>query len=114
MPRDRAAEPCDNAFAESLVDSFKTELVTDRIWRTRSQLELAVVEYIGWFNHVRLHESLGDSRRPSTNGCTRPSSDYARRSDRVIPRPGPRQSRARLTKLGVEWCALALQPGFRP
>jgi putative transposase len=26
----------------------------------RSQLELAVVEYIGWFNHTRLHESLGD------------------------------------------------------
>jgi putative transposase len=24
------------------------------------QLELAVVEYIAWFNHDRLHESLGD------------------------------------------------------
>jgi hypothetical protein len=22
--------------------------------------ELAVVEYIGWFNHTRLHEALGD------------------------------------------------------
>jgi transposase InsO family protein len=28
------------------------------VWRTRSQLELAVVEYLG--NHTRLHESLGD------------------------------------------------------
>ncbi len=50
----------DNALAESFVDSFKTELITDRIWRTRSQLELAIVEYLGWFNNARLHESLGD------------------------------------------------------
>ena len=50
----------DNAMAESFVDSFKTELIADRVWRCRSQLELAVVEYIGWFNHDRLHSSLGD------------------------------------------------------
>ena len=50
----------DNAMAESFVDSFKTELIADRVWRTRSQLELAVVEYIGWFNHDRLHQALGD------------------------------------------------------
>jgi transposase InsO family protein len=46
--------------AESFVDTFKTELVADRSWRTRSQLELAVVEYVSWFNHERLHESLND------------------------------------------------------
>jgi putative transposase len=51
----------DNALAESFLDSFKTELITDRVWRTRSQLELAVVEYIGWYNAARLHESLGDT-----------------------------------------------------
>jgi putative transposase len=50
----------DNALAESFVDSFKTELIADRVWRTRAQLELAIVEYVGWFNHARLHESLGD------------------------------------------------------
>jgi putative transposase len=50
----------DNALAESFVDSFKTELIADRVWRSRSQLELAVVEYIGWFNDSRLHQSLGD------------------------------------------------------
>ena len=50
----------DNALAESFVDSFKTELIADRVWRTRSQLELAIVEYVGWFNHTRLHESLRD------------------------------------------------------
>ncbi len=46
--------------AESFVDSFKTELIADRVWRSRSQLELAVVEYIGWFNDSRLHQALGD------------------------------------------------------
>ena len=50
----------DNAMAESFVDTFKTELIADRVWRSRSQLELAVVEYVSWFNHERLHESLGD------------------------------------------------------
>jgi len=49
----------DNAPAESWVDSLKTELIADRVWRTRSQLEIAVVEYIGWFNQARLHSSLG-------------------------------------------------------
>ncbi len=49
----------DNALAESFVDSFKTELIADRVWRTRSQLELAVVEYIAWFNTDRLHSALG-------------------------------------------------------
>jgi putative transposase len=50
----------DNAMAESFVDSFKTELIADRVWRTRAQLELAIVEWVAWFNTERLHESLGD------------------------------------------------------
>jgi putative transposase len=50
----------DNALAESFVDSFKTELIADRVWRSRAQLELAVVEYVGWFNDGRLHQTLGD------------------------------------------------------
>ena len=49
----------DNAMAESFVDSFKTELIRDRIWKTRTQLELAVVEWVGWYNHDRLHSALG-------------------------------------------------------
>jgi putative transposase len=50
----------DNAMSESFVDTFKTELIADRVWRSRSLLELAVVEYVAWFNSDRLHESLGD------------------------------------------------------
>jgi putative transposase len=50
----------DNALAESFVDSYKTELISDRVWRTRAQVELATVEWVAWFNHERLHEALGD------------------------------------------------------
>ena len=50
----------DNAMAESFVDSIKTELIADRVWRTNTQLELAIVEYVAWFNTRRLHSSLGN------------------------------------------------------
>src|SRR3954453_11347804 len=62
----------DDALAESFVDSFKTELIADRVWRTRSQVALARVEWIGWvttvaggepigwFTPVRRHSALGD------------------------------------------------------
>jgi transposase InsO family protein len=50
----------DNALAESFVDSYKTELIADRVWRSRAQLELATVQWVAWFNHDRLHEALGD------------------------------------------------------
>jgi putative transposase len=50
----------DNALSESFVDSYKTELIADRVWRTHAQLELATVNYVGWFNHRRLHSSIGN------------------------------------------------------
>jgi putative transposase len=50
----------DNALAESFVDSFKTELIADRVWQTREQLEFAIARWIGWYNQRRLHSSLGD------------------------------------------------------
>jgi putative transposase len=63
----------DNAMAESFVDTFKTELIRDRVWRTRSQLELAIVEYVAWFNDTRLHEALGDT----------PPAEYERRFEMI-------------------------------
>ena len=63
----------DNALAESFVDSVKTELIADRVWRSRSQLELAIVEWVGWFNGAPVdlgvtHEGLRPDfgRRPGT------------------------------------------------
>jgi putative transposase len=67
----------DNALAESFVDSCKTELIADRVWRTRSQLELALVAYLGWFNHVRLHSAL----------AYLPPAEYERRYLEQLARP---------------------------
>lgn len=50
----------DNAMAESFVDTFKTELIAGRYWTSLEHLEFAIVEWVGWFNHDRLHENLGD------------------------------------------------------
>jgi putative transposase len=50
----------DNSMAESLVDTFKTELIADRVWRTRAQLEVAIARWVGWYNNTRLHSALGD------------------------------------------------------
>jgi putative transposase len=68
----------DNALAESFVDSFKTELISDRVWRSRAHLELAVVEYIGWFNHARLHSALGYLTPAEVEQRPRPKSPSAR------------------------------------
>lgn len=50
----------DNAMAESLVDTYKTELIADRTWRTATEIELATVGWVGWYNNTRLHGELGD------------------------------------------------------
>ena len=63
-----------NALAESFVDSYKTELIADRAWRTHAQLEIATIEYIGWFNHARLHSSLANIPPARTKPTTRPRS----------------------------------------
>ena len=63
----------DNAMAESFVDTFKIELIADRVWRTRSQLELAIVEWVAWFNNDRLHESLGDLPPAEFETCAKDS-----------------------------------------
>ncbi|MFL5901634.1 MAG: transposase [Solirubrobacterales bacterium] len=51
----------DNAMAESFVDTVKTELIGDRVWQTRTQLELATLEWVDWYNHERLHSGAGNA-----------------------------------------------------
>ena len=47
--------------AESLNGTFKSELVKlHGPWRTRGQLEMAVIEWIDWYNNTRLHREIGD------------------------------------------------------
>jgi putative transposase len=54
------ADSYDNAMAEALNGTFKAELIHRRTWRTRDQVELAVVEWVSWYNHQRLHSAIGN------------------------------------------------------
>ncbi|MYU14029.1 IS3 family transposase [Streptomyces sp. SID8361] len=39
---------------------FKTELIKPRRpWKALSEVELATVEYVDWYNHRRLHSETG-------------------------------------------------------
>ena len=50
----------DNALAEAFNSLFKAELVRNRgPWKGIDDLEIAVAEYIDWFNHRRLHGEIG-------------------------------------------------------
>jgi putative transposase len=50
----------DNAMAEAFNSLFKAELVRHKgPWRSIDDLEIAVAEYIDWFNHRRLHGEIG-------------------------------------------------------
>jgi len=50
----------DNALAETINGLYKTDLIRKRApWKTRESLELATLEWVTWFNHHRLLESIG-------------------------------------------------------
>ena len=50
----------DNALAETINGLYKAELVHRRgPWKTKQSLELATLQWVAWFNHHRLLESIG-------------------------------------------------------
>lgn len=55
----------DNAMAEAFNSLFKAECIRNPAmrptggWKTVSDVELAVAEYVDWFNHRRLHGEIG-------------------------------------------------------
>jgi putative transposase len=50
----------DNALAEAVNGLYKAELIGPRgPWRTASQVELATLEWVQWWNQRRLHGALG-------------------------------------------------------
>jgi putative transposase len=50
----------DNALAETINGLYKAELIHRRgPWKTREAVELATLEWVAWFNHVRLLEPIG-------------------------------------------------------
>jgi putative transposase len=54
------ADSYDNAMAESLIGTFKAELIDRQSWRHRDEVEFAVLEWVAWYNTRRLHSSIGD------------------------------------------------------
>jgi len=46
--------------AETINGLYKTELIHRRApWKTRESVELATLEWVHWFNHIRLLEPIG-------------------------------------------------------
>jgi transposase InsO family protein len=57
----------DNATAESFVDTLKTELVADRVFATRRQLEHALVEWVPGTTSSASMAASATSHPPSTS-----------------------------------------------
>jgi putative transposase len=50
----------DNALAETTIGLFKTEKIhREAPWRGLSDVELATLEWVDWYNHERLHSACG-------------------------------------------------------
>ena len=50
----------DNALAETINGLYKAEVIHRRgPWKTKAAVELATLEWVSWFNHHRLLESIG-------------------------------------------------------
>jgi putative transposase len=73
----------DNAMAEAFNSLFKAELVRNKgPWRGVDDLELAVAEYIDWYNHRRLHGEIG-LVPPVEYEAAHHDTEYARQSAEV-------------------------------
>ena len=55
-----AGDAYDNAMAEAFVGTFKAELVDGRRFPSFEAAEHETLRWIGFYNHERLHEELGD------------------------------------------------------
>jgi putative transposase len=56
--RGRSGTALDNAMAESVISTLKRELTKRYTWKSRLDLEIALVAFIGWYNARRKHRSL--------------------------------------------------------
>ena len=81
----------DNALAEAFNSLFKAECIRNRVmrpqcgWKNVGDVELAVAEYIDWFNHRRLHGEIGlipPAEFENNHWATQPALDYS-------PQPAP-------------------------
>ncbi|MFX3624315.1 MAG: transposase, partial [Ectobacillus sp.] len=50
--------PYDNAVAEATFKIMKTEFVKGAYFESLEQLQVALDDYVHWFNHIRIHSTL--------------------------------------------------------
>lgn len=50
--------PYDNAVAEAMFKTIKTEFVNGTIFPNQQALDLELFDYVNWFNNIRIHGSL--------------------------------------------------------
>ena len=56
-----AGDCCDNVVAESVIGLFKTEVIRPGgPWRNLETVEYATLEWVDWFNNLRLLGPIGD------------------------------------------------------
>lgn len=55
----RKGSPYDNAVAESTYKSTKVEFIYPNTFQTLQELDIQLFDYVHWWNHLRLHGSLG-------------------------------------------------------
>ncbi|NLY21021.1 MAG: IS3 family transposase, partial [Tissierellia bacterium] len=55
----RKGNPYDNAVSEAMNKVLKIEFIYQNKFETLEELELQLSEYIYWYNHIRIHGSLG-------------------------------------------------------
>jgi len=99
----------DNAMAETLNSLFKAECIRNpvmraqRAWKNVGDVEIAVAEYVDWFNHRRLHGETGHvpsaEYEQGPGPASRPPITLRSRSS---PRPEP--SNRTSTKPGAIQC----------
>ncbi|PSJ32116.1 transposase [Peptostreptococcus russellii] len=55
----RKGNPYDNAVSEAMNKILKIEFIYQNRFESLEELELQLAEYIYWYNHIRIHGSLG-------------------------------------------------------
>jgi transposase InsO family protein len=75
----------DNAMAEAFNSLFKAECIRNPVmrpnggWKSIGDVEVAVAEYVDWFNHRRLHGEIGlvpPSEHETNHWATQPHEHY--------------------------------------
>ena len=55
----RKGNPYDNAVSEATNKILKVEFIYQNKFESLENFELQLAEYIYWYNHIRIHGSLG-------------------------------------------------------